>query len=170
MKLTTLILILMPFTTYGLTVSEWLEKYQRKCSTVAVNQVCKSRLDSALKRMKNSIVPKMLEDAGLPIWLATIGIVESDYNNDAVSSAGEVGDLQVMPTLVQTYFTKKTITKGVSIYSGKLKFTETITETKPTIESCKWLGKDPKIRVRTALEAAEAIVPSVRGPMVLLVL
>ncbi len=31
-------------------------------------------------------------------------------------------------------------------------------------------GKDPKVRVRTALEAAEAIVPSVRGPMVLLVL
>ena len=31
-------------------------------------------------------------------------------------------------------------------------------------------GKDPKVRVRTALEAAEAIVPSVRGPMVLLTL
>lgn len=31
-------------------------------------------------------------------------------------------------------------------------------------------GKDPKIRVKTALEAAEAIVPSVRGPMVILTL
>lgn len=146
-----IILIILPIMAYSLTVNEWLTLYKRPCKEVRTNQVCRGRLNQSLAKMKASIVPKMLEESGLPIWLATIGIVESDYNNDAVSSAGAVGALQVMPTLVQTFFTKKIITKGVRIYSGKLKFTETIVETKPTIESSKWLGKDPKINARVAI-------------------
>lgn len=145
------ILIVMPLTSYGLTVDEWLVLYKRPCANVKVNQVCRGRLNRSLLRMKNSIVPELLKKNGLPLWLSTIGIVESDYNNDAVSKAGAVGALQVSPYNIQSFFTKKEIKKGVRIYSGKLKFTETIIETKPTIESCRWLGKDPKINAEVAI-------------------
>lgn len=147
-----LLFLIIPFTAQSetLSVEVWLAKYKRPCAGLNKGMVCQGRLDKALQRMKNSVVPKIFEESGLPLWLSTLGVVESDYNNDAVSSAGAIGVLQVMKHNVQTFYTKKTVTKGVRIYSGKLKFTETITETKPTLESCEWLAKDPKINARVS--------------------
>lgn len=150
MKVSLIIFLLIPFTASGLTVDEWLEKYKRPCDIVKKNQVCKERLDSSLMRMKNSIVPKLLAKNGLPLWIATVGIIESDYNSGAISRAGAIGVFQVLSINCQTYYTKKrTVTIPMRTGAG-LKFAETIIETKPTISACKELLKDVGINIAVA--------------------
>ena len=102
-----LILILVPFTlnAQSLSVEDWLKKYSRPCKGLKNGIVCRENLDASLDRMRKGIVPKMLKDNGLPIWLATVPIIESDYNNKAVSPAGAVGAWQVMKFNIQLKYT-----------------------------------------------------------------
>jgi hypothetical protein len=150
MKLKLIIFLLIPSTTFGLSVDEWLSKYNRPCKSVSQGQVCKERLNSALVRMKNSVVPEIFKRNGLPIWLSTIGIIESEYNKFAVSKAGARGNLQVMPVNVQTYYTKKRIITIPMRTGNGIKLVETIIETKPTIEACKKLAHDTDINATVA--------------------
>lgn len=147
-----LIFLLIPFTTYGLTVSEWVEKYNRPCSKVKTNQVCKGRLTKSLAKMKDSITVKMLKDSGLPLFLATVPIIESDYNDNAVSSAGARGRWQIMPHVMQTLLTTNTLTFRSKIYAGKIKLVEVRVIHIPTIEECKKLAKDPVIATYVAIK------------------
>lgn len=151
MKLKLIILLLIPSIANGLTVDEWLVKYKRPCKSVATNQVCKGRLDASLQKMKNSVVPELLKNNGLPIWISTLGIVESDYNSEAISKAGAVGVLQVLPINVQKFFTKeRTITTPMRTEAG-IKFVETIIITKPTIKACKELAKNTEINTMVSI-------------------
>ena len=136
---------------HSLTVDEWYKKYTRPCAFVEVNQVCKKKLDEALKRMAKSRVREILTENNIPLWIATITVVESWFKNDAVSSAGAIAEWQLMPRLVQIYYTKIRRIESVPLRSGSgLKFVETIVETKPTIEACKKLAKDIEISTNIA--------------------
>jgi len=147
-----IILMLMAFPAQGqtLSVEDWYQKYSRPCKGLASGMVCRERLDASLKRMVESKAREKLEENGLPAWLATVGVIESGYNNKAVSKAGARGVFQLMMSNVQQYYTRTRYQKAPLSYSGKLKFTETIIETKPTIESCKWLAQDPDINMEVA--------------------
>lgn len=150
MKTSLIILMLFPFTVYGLTVDEWLAKYQRPCKSVSANKVCKERLDRSLQKMKNSKVPKILEENNLPLWLATIPIIESDYDNNAISKAGAVGAFQIMPyNIQQFYIRRRNFKMPLKTISG-IKIVNTIIETKPTIEACRELAKDIEINTKIA--------------------
>ena len=148
-----IILITIPFTlnAQSLSVDVWLSKYKRSCKEVAVNMVCKGRLDKSLKKMKESVVPGMLKENGIPLWISTVGIVESDYNNHAVSRSDAVGVFQVLAVNIQKFYTKKhKIMIPLRTVSG-IRMIETIIERRPTIEESKKLGKDPRINLEVAI-------------------
>lgn len=93
------------------TQDQWVELYLRDCKTVERNMACKKELEKALGKMADykSMTFKYLDKEGLPRWLATIPIVESSYNKDAVSKVGALGLWQLMPYNIQSYKTKKII-------------------------------------------------------------
>jgi len=132
------------------TVDQWLAKYSRSCAAVSENQVCKKRLDKALRRMKDSQVPSLLDEYKLPGWLATVPIVESEGYNDRVSKAGAIGLWQVMPYNIQLYYTKTRTVTVPWAYSGRPKMVKMSVTTKPTMSAAKKLGVDPKISTLVA--------------------
>lgn len=91
------------------TKDQWIDFYLRDCSTINQNQACKQDLEKALGKMYayRKIVFKYLDKNGLPHNLATIPIIESLYNEKAISKAGAIGLWQLMPFHIENFKTKE---------------------------------------------------------------
>lgn len=89
------------------TKNEWINLYLRDCAPEMY--ACRQELEMNFGRMRayQRMVFKYLDKEGLPRWLATVPIVESSYNDKAVSPAGALGLWQLMPFNIKTYKTKK---------------------------------------------------------------
>ena len=84
MRFLLILFILMPTNVNALTVDEWYKKYMRSCAFVGPKQVCKERLDIALEKMTTSKVVKILIENNLPLWIATVPVIESEYQSNAI--------------------------------------------------------------------------------------
>jgi len=108
-----IILLLFPLnlTAAIFTQDQWVELYLRDCNGLEQNRACRQDLEKALGKMSKyrQMVFKYLDKEELPRWLATIPVVESSYNEKAVSRAGALGLWQLMPYNIRTYRTKKII-------------------------------------------------------------
>ncbi len=63
----------------------------------------KRLLEKAAQDGKLSIVLNEVNKRGLPSSVATIPIIESHFNSNAISSKGAAGDWQIMPALAKDY-------------------------------------------------------------------
>ncbi len=118
-----IILILIPIQSQALSINQWIDLYLRDCETVKINQACKQDLELNFGRMYayRSLTFKYLDKNGLPRWLATVPIVESSYNDRAVSPKNALGLWQIMSYNIKKYRTKtKTIlNRSVTIVPTK---------------------------------------------------
>ena len=107
-----ILIILIPTILQAYTKEEWVNFYLRDCKPQY--SACKENLEVSLGKMLaySDITFKYLDAQGLPRWLATIPIVESDYVEDAVSPAGAIGLWQLMPYHIERARTRKKVILG----------------------------------------------------------
>ncbi len=91
------------------TPKEWVKRYTSKCISKTTNRVCIDKTKRNFKRMikHKKMLFTHLEKYNLPLWLATIPFIESEYAEKAISRAGAVGMWQVMPHNLQHYMTTR---------------------------------------------------------------
>lgn len=116
-----IILLLIPIQVQAKVYSknEWIALYLRDCKTVKKTSACRQELEKSFGRMNSysKMVFKYLDKEGLPRWLATVPIIESNYNDKAVSSMEALGLWQLMPFNIKYYKTRKIKILGRSIES-----------------------------------------------------
>ncbi len=104
-----LILLLIPFSTQAkiYSINQWIDLYLRNCKP-SMN-ACRQELEKSFGRMQayQKLTFKYLDKEGLPRWLATVPIIESNYNDKAVSSAQALGLWQIMRFNIRSWKTKK---------------------------------------------------------------
>ncbi len=104
-----LVLLLIPFSLSAKVYSknEWIALYLRNCEPGM--SACRQELEKSFGRMQSyhKLVFKYLDKEGLPRWLATVPIIESDYNDKAVSPAKALGLWQIMRFNIKAWKTRK---------------------------------------------------------------
>jgi len=104
-----LILIILPNIAFAQvhTSKEWVKRYTSKCITATTNRVCIDKTRRNFKRMlkHKDMLFQHLNKYNLPLWLATIPFIESEYAEKAISRSGAVGMWQIMPHNLQHYLT-----------------------------------------------------------------
>lgn len=132
-----LILFLLPIVAHSdvYSTEEWATKYLSPCNQNTPNHVCIDKTKRNFKRMLKykDMMFEQLEKYNLPLWLATIPFIESEYTEKAISRSGAIGLWQIMPHNLVHYLTKK---------RGPIFGYYTIT--KPTKEKAIKIGSDAK--------------------------
>jgi transglycosylase-like protein with SLT domain len=102
-----LIILLIPINLFAYTTNEWIGLYLRECTPSM--HACKGNLEKDLGKMLaySNLTFKYLDKHDLPRWLATIPIIESGYNEKAVSPKFATGLWQLMPYLIERHKTRK---------------------------------------------------------------
>jgi len=141
-KIILLFLLLIPFQLSAtvFTKQQWINFYLRGCSTVSINAACKQKLEKSLGKMieYRGMILRHLKKEQLPLWFIIIPIVESDYNERAVSPASATGMWQIMPYNIEAYLTKKIV------------FLNNEIELTPTSARIRKYGFDPKVSTQIA--------------------
>jgi membrane-bound lytic murein transglycosylase D len=106
-----ILLIITPITAHSelWSTEEWISRYLSPCPKTPGNRVCYNKTKRNFKRMLEykDLIFKHLDRNGLPRWLATICIIESECTENAISKAGAIGLFQIMPSNLVYYLTKK---------------------------------------------------------------
>lgn len=110
-----LIFFIFPISLQAYTKKEWVDFYLRDCKPGY--SACKQSLEISLGKMiaYSDLTFKYLDKNGLPRWLATIPLIESDYNEEAVSKVGALGMWQLMPFHIERAKTRKRVFFGMEV-------------------------------------------------------
>lgn len=132
-KIILAVALLFPLCLNAYTTKQWVSFYLRDCAGLKNGQACRGKLESSIGRMTKyrKMVLKHLDREELPRWLAVVPIVESDYNERAVSKAMAAGMWQIMPYNIEAYAKKSIIFLNSSI------------EYKPTAKKIRKIAFDP---------------------------
>lgn len=106
-----LVLVFLSRTAYSdvFSTEEWAARYLSPCGKNTPNHVCINKTRRNFKRMLKykDMMFEQLEKYNLPLWLATIPFIESEYTEKAISRSGAIGLWQIMPHNLVHYLTKK---------------------------------------------------------------